>query len=107
MDGVKTGKDQNAPGTGAHAEGWGTHDPATLYPADCHFRVIVAGDFAAEAELRQALAASEVITPLAHARHSAGGKFRSLEVSVRVKDRAELVRLDRDLRAVAGVRMVL
>ncbi len=97
----------HASNPGSHADGWGTHDPAAIYPAECHFRVIVAGDFAAEAELRQALAASEVTSPLASARHSAGGRFHSLQVTVRVKDRAELVRLDRDLRAVAGVRMVL
>ena len=67
----------------------------------------MAADFDADAQLRQALATSEITAALAPGGVSKGGKFRSLQVAVRVKDRAELVRLDRDLRAVAGVRMVL
>ena len=78
-----------------------------IYPAECHFRIIVAGDFSAEGPLQQVLAASEITSALAPGNASTGGKFRSLQVTVRVKDRAELVRLDRELRAVAGVRMVL
>lgn len=93
--------------TGAHVDGWAVPDPAMIYPAECHFRIIVAGNFSAEEQLRQVLAASEVTAALAPANASTGGKFRSLQVTVRIKDRAELVRLDRDLRAVAGVRMVL
>ena len=56
---------------------------------------------------RQVLEACEITAALAPGSVSTGGKFRSLQVAVRVKDRAELVRLDRELRAVAGVRMVL
>jgi len=82
-------------------------DPATIYPADCHFRIIVAGDFSTDEQLRLALAACEITSALTPGGVSKGGKFRSLQVTVRVKDRAELVRLDRELRAVAGVRMVL
>ncbi len=78
-----------------------------IYPAACHFRIIVTGDFSAEDQLRQALAASEIISALAPGGVSKEGKYRSLQVTVRIKERAELVRLDRDLRAVAGVRMVL
>ena len=93
--------------TGAHVDGWAVADPAMIYPAECHFRIIVAGDFTADHELQQVLSASEVTSILAPASASKGGKFRSLQVSVRVKDRAELVRLDGALRAVAGVKMVL
>ena len=93
--------------TGPHVDGWAVPDPAMIYPAECHFRIIVVSDFAADAQLRQVLEACEITAALAPGSVSTGGKFRSLQVAVRVKDRAELVRLDRELRAVAGVRMVL
>ncbi|MEI8242726.1 MAG: DUF493 domain-containing protein [bacterium] len=93
--------------TGHHVDGWAVPDPAMIYPAECHFRIVVAADFCADDRLRQVLEACEITLPLAHGNASSGGKYRSLQVTVRVKDRAELVRLDRDLRAVEGVRMVL
>ena len=93
--------------TGPHVDGWAVPDPAMIYPADCHFRIIVAGDFRADAQLQQVLAACAITSALAPGGVSKGGRFRSLQVTVRVKDRAELVRLDRELRAVEGVRMVL
>lgn len=88
-------------------DGWAVSDPAVIYPAACHFRIIVGCDFTGEAQLQQVLAASEIVSPLAPGKNSQGGKYRSLQVSVTVKDRAEMVRLDRDLRAVTGVRMIL
>ena len=97
----------NSGTTGAHVDGWAVPDPAMIYPAECPFRIIVAGDFGAEDKLSQVLAASEITTALVPGNASAGGKFRSLQVTVRVKNRAELVRLDQELRAVPGVRMVL
>lgn len=103
---VQTHSD-NSGTTGAHVDGWAVSDPAVLYPAACHFRIIVTGDFVADEQLRQVLATSEIVAPLAPGKQSQGGKYRSLQVTVRVKDRAEMVRLDHDLRAVAGVRMVL
>ncbi len=93
--------------TGPHVDGWAVADPTTIYPAELHFRIIVAGDFSADEQLQQLLAACDVTSKLTSGNASKGGKFRSLQVSVRVKDRAEGVRLDRDIRAVDGVRMVL
>ena len=93
--------------TGAHVDGWAVPDPAQIYPAECHFRIIVSGDFSSDDELQQVLSSCEITAALTAANASAGGKFRSLQVSVRIKDRAELVRLDRELRAIKGVRLVL
>ena len=104
--GVKTHTDTSGT-TGPHVDGWAVPDPAMLYPAECHFRIIVTGDFGADAQLRQVLDASETTSALAPGGVSRGGKFRSLQVTVRVKNRAELVRLHDGLRAVEGVRMVL
>lgn len=87
--------------------GWAVEDPATLYPAECHFRIIVEKGFADEARLNEILSSSEVTAPLSPGSTSSGGRFRSLQVAVRLKDRAEGVRLDEALRGVAGVRLVL
>lgn len=93
--------------TGPHIDGWAVPDPATIYPAECHFRIIVDSQFCADAKLQQVLTTCDITSALAPASVSKTGKFRSLQVSIRVKDRAELVRLDREIRAVEGVRMVL
>ena len=103
---MQTHKDTSGK-TGAHVDGWAVPDPALIYPAECHFRIIVAGDGSTEEQLQQVLRACEVTAALAPGNSSTGGRFRSLQVSVRVKDRAELVRLDNEMRAVPGVRMVL
>jgi putative lipoic acid-binding regulatory protein len=88
-------------------DGWAAADPASLYPAVCHFRIIVTAEFPGAEALQPVLAQSEVTAALQPGKVSGGGKFCSWQVSVRVHDRAEMVRLDRELRAVTGVRMVL
>jgi putative lipoic acid-binding regulatory protein len=80
---------------------------ARLYPAEVPFRIVVVRDFAGEAALRQVLAAYEVTAPLAPGTVSAGGRYCAWRVSVRIRDRAEMLRIDRELRAVAGVRLLL
>ena len=92
---------------GAEGGGWAAVDPSTIYPAEHHFRIIVGQDFACEPALRQVLARYTVTSPLADASQSRNGRFRSLQASVRVDGREELVRLDRELRAVEGVRLIL
>jgi putative lipoic acid-binding regulatory protein len=106
VNGVKTHADTSGR-TGRHVDGWAVPDPATIYPAVCHFRIIVDNDFHDEAGLQQVLAHCEIVAPLAPGRASAGGRYRSLQASVRVADRAALVHLHEGLRAVQGVRMVL
>ena len=87
--------------------GGGAAGQTALYPADVHFRIVVEGDFANEAALQEALAGHDVTTPLSPASRSRTGRFRSLHVSVRVQGLAELEELDRALRAVCGVRLLL
>jgi putative lipoic acid-binding regulatory protein len=88
-------------------DGWTTAAPEKLYPVECHFRIIVEQAFAKEDDLKQILSASEVTAPLAPGSVSSGGKYRSLQVGVRVHGREEMDRLDRAIRAVPGVRMLL
>lgn len=92
--------------TGADGGG-GVAKPVALYPAEVHLRIVVAGDFDNEAALQAALAAHAVVAPLAPASRSRTGRFRTLQVSVCVQGLSELEELDRALRAVSGVRMLL
>lgn len=89
------------------AAGWTDRDPATIYPAEHHFRIVVAEPFAGDDALRQVLAGYAVSAPLAAGGISRQGRYRTLAVSVRVASREELVQLDQALRAVPGVRMLL
>jgi len=81
--------------------------PQELYPAEFHFRILVEGNFVGEDALKRVLAGHAVTAPLSHAAHSKTGRFRSLQVSVRIQDRAELDKLDAALRAVDGVKLLL
>ena len=78
-----------------------------LYPAEVHFRIVVERDFAGADALRRVLAAYEVTSPLAAGAVSAAGRYCAWRVSVRLKGRGEMARIDRELRAVPGVRLLL
>lgn len=78
-----------------------------LYPAEVHFSVIVTADFSDDAALLRALAGHCVTQPLRAGSVSQGSRYRSFNVSVRVSSRDELDRLDRDLRGVRGVKLLL
>jgi len=99
--------DNSKVGETAADGGWTDRDPATIYPAEHHFRIVVAEPFAGEEALRQVLAGYAVTAPLAAGGTSRQGRYRTLSVSVRVGGREELVQLDRALRAVTGVRLLL
>jgi putative lipoic acid-binding regulatory protein len=78
-----------------------------LYPAEVHFSVVVTGDFAGEAALAEVLAARRVTRPLRAGGISRSQKYRAFSVSVMIPSRDELERLDRELRAVQGVKLLL
>lgn len=82
-------------------------DEARIYPAEHHFRIIVLSGSDAFTAIEALLAGYAVTAPLCHGQASRGERYRSLQVSVRLADRAEHRRLDGALRAVAGVRMLL
>jgi putative lipoic acid-binding regulatory protein len=78
-----------------------------LYPAEVHFSVIVTEDFTGNQALADVLATRCVTRPLQAGGVSRTRKYRSFTVSVRVPSRAELEQLDRDLRGVPGVKLLL
>jgi hypothetical protein len=82
------------------------NEPAA-YPAVHHVGIVVEAAFAARGALEAALAGVEVVAPLHDGRASRTGRYRTLRVSVRVGSRDELDALDRGLRAVTGVKLLL
>ena len=82
------------------------NEPA-VYPAVHHVGIVVEEAFAALGTLEAVLAGVEVVTPLHDGRASHTGKYRTMRVSIRVGSRAELDALDRDLRAITGVKLLL
>ncbi len=78
-----------------------------VYPSEHHFRIIVNAEAVPWEALASILAGYAVSAPLSAAGCSRGGRYQSLQVSVHVQTRAELVRLHADLRAVDGVRMLI
>jgi len=79
----------------------------TAYPAVHHVGIVVEAAFAALGALEAVLADVDVVAPLHDGRASRTGKYRTLRVSIRVDSRAELDALDRNLRAVTGVKLLL
>jgi putative lipoic acid-binding regulatory protein len=77
------------------------------YPAVHHVGIVVEAAFADRGALEAALAGVEVVAPLHDGRASRTGRYRTLRVSIRVGSRAELEALDRNLRAITGVKLLL
>jgi len=74
------------------------------FPVVAHHRIIVN---AAEKDLvvTQGLFATfDLVEPVAEARASSGGKYVSFGLSVRLKDRREMARLDEELKLVSVLR---
>ena len=82
------------------------NEPA-VYPAVHHVGIVMEASFAALGTLEAVLAGVEVVTPLHDGRASHTGKYRTMRVSIRVGSRAELDALDRNLRAIPGVKLLL
>ncbi len=82
-------------------------DEAAVYPATHHFRIIVAAGSQAPQAIATLLEDFAVASPLQAGRASAGGRYQSLQVAVHLDCRADHLRLDQSLRAIAGVRILL
>jgi len=77
------------------------------YPATFHLSIV--GDARVDfgADVRAVLADYRVLAPLSDGLATPSGRHRALRVSVEVESRDRLDALDRTLRAVPGVRMIL
>jgi len=77
------------------------------FPVVAHHRIIVNADEKDVKATAALFANFELVEPVTEARASAGGKYASLGVSVRLRDREEMARFDAQLRLVPGLKMVL
>ncbi len=77
------------------------------YPAVCHLSIIAEARTEIGAALRAALAPYELVAPLEDGGATASRRYRALRVSVALASREAHEALDRDVRAVPGVRMIL
>ena len=57
--------------------------------------------------MKSAFAGFELVEPVVESRASSGGKYVSYSLSVRLKDREEMARLDAAIAGVPGLKMCL
>ena len=82
------------------------------FPVVAHHRLILlrqgCGERVVDAdELNTVFAGFELVEPVAESRASSGGKYVSYSLSVRLKDREEMARLDAAIADVPGLKMCL
>ena len=77
------------------------------FPVVAHHRLIVDAARRDDAAVAAAFAGFELVEPVAESRASAGGKYVSYSLSVRLKDREEMARLDASIAGVPGLKMCL
>ena len=77
------------------------------FPVVAHHRLICDAARRDVAAMKAAFAGFELVEPVAESRASAGGKYVSYSLSVRLKDREEMARLDAAIASVPGLKMCL
>lgn len=82
------------------------------FPVVAHHRLILlrqgCGGQVCDAEkLNAVFSVFELVEPVAESRASAGGKYVSYSLSVRLKDREEMARFDAAIAGVPGLKMCL
>lgn len=77
------------------------------FPVVAHHRLIVDAARRDEAAMKSAFAGFELVEPVVESRASAGGKYVSYSLSVRLKDCEEMARLDAAIAGVPGLKMCL
>lgn len=82
-------------------------NPELKFPVVAHHRLIVNAAARDDAFLQALFAGFDLASPVAEAHASASGKFVSFNLSVRLKDREEMARLDAAIANVPGLKMCL
>lgn len=77
------------------------------FPLIAHQRLIIYAEKRDDAATKAAFAAFDLVSPVEEVRASSGGKYISYALSVRLKDRAEMARLDAAIASVPGLKMCL
>ena len=82
-------------------------DEILQFPVVAHHRLIVDTARRDDAAIAAAFSGFELVEPMAESRASAGGKYVSYSLSVRLKDREEMAWLDVAIASVPGLKMCL
>ena len=82
-------------------------DGLLVFPVVAHHRLIVDATRRDDAVTVAAFSGFELVEPVAESRASASGKYVSYSLSVRLKDREEMARLDAAIASVPGLKMCL
>ncbi|MBP9865570.1 MAG: DUF493 domain-containing protein [Candidatus Omnitrophica bacterium] len=77
------------------------------FPLDCQFRVIAENRKNMYFVIETVLIQHGVAAPLQREHESAGGKYLSFSVDVRVESLEQMNRIDAALRSIEGVKMVM
>ena len=77
------------------------------FPVIAHHRFIVNASACDDGKTVELFKEFELIEPVAIGNTSSGGKYVSFGLSVRLKDREEMARLDEKIKLVPGLKMVL
>ena len=78
-----------------------------VFPVVAHHRLIVDAARRDDAAVATAFAGFELVEPVVESRASSSGKYVSYSLSVRLKDREEMARLDAAIASVPGLKMCL
>lgn len=82
-------------------------DEKLAYPAQYHFRIIIESESEALGRIGGVLDGYCLSEPLQPGQNSSGGKYKSFLFSVEFECRADHERMDAELRAVEGVRILI
>ena len=77
------------------------------FPVIAHHRIIVNAAARDDAKTVELFNGFELIEPVAVGNTSSSGKYVSFGLSVRLKDREDMARLDEKIKLVPGLKMVL
>ena len=77
------------------------------FPVVAHHRMIIVAAERDDAAIKACFNGFDLVEPIAEQNTSAGGKYVSYGLSVRLPDRAAMERLDKAFAAVPGLKMCL
>lgn len=82
-------------------------DTELKFPVIAHHRMIIVAAERDDAAIKECFAGFDLVEPIAEQNVSAGGKYISYGLSVRLPDRETMERLDKAFATVPGLKMCL
>ncbi len=82
-------------------------DVELKFPVEAHHRIIIDATCRDDGKVRSLFAGFDLLEPVTVGNVSAGGKYVSYALSVRLADREEMARVDAAIKSVPGIKMCL